>query len=166
MEVWDPDVVEPHNLPTQLYRLSDVGRPKVRAIRDIVRQFIGAGVEINQARWRPPVDLGAIYVSGVDSMDARREIWEGMRTLPPRLYVDARMGALHSMILAVTPDRAEKYARTLDSDGVLREPCTARATFFTGTGIAAAIASTVFRFVRGEDVPFMTTIHWGTMEVA
>jgi len=165
MEVWDPDIVEPHNIPTQLYRLDDVGRPKVQALKEMIRQFIGANIQVNQRRWAPPVDIDAVYISGVDSMEARQEIWAGMKVLPPKLYIDGRMGALVSRIFAVTPEQAERYEQTLPNEGTVNEPCTARATFFTGAGISAVIGSLLFRFLRNEPIPFETTVHWGTMEV-
>lgn len=166
MEIWDPDIVEEHNVPTQIYRLLDAEKrvPKAVALTGLIKLFTGLVTVPKNSRWQPPVDTGAFYVSGVDSLEARREIWQSLGRNPPRLYVDARMGALVATIYAVTPDRRDDYARTLEGEAV-KEPCTARATFFTGSGIAAAIGSIIFRAVRGESVPFETIIHWGTMEV-
>src|SRR5207244_2983363 len=41
LTVYDPDLVEPHNLPNQFYRLKDSARPKVEALRDLIRSFTG-----------------------------------------------------------------------------------------------------------------------------
>ena len=38
LTLFDPDTIEPHNLPNQLYRLRDVGRPKVEALADLLRE--------------------------------------------------------------------------------------------------------------------------------
>ncbi len=39
--VYDDDTVESHNLPNQWYRLTDLGRPKVEALRELVREMTG-----------------------------------------------------------------------------------------------------------------------------
>ena len=36
--VWDDDSIESHNLPNQWYRLADLGRPKVQALKALIAQ--------------------------------------------------------------------------------------------------------------------------------
>src|SRR5688572_9763698 len=76
IRLYDPDTIEPHNLPNQLYRLRDVGRPKVEALAEILREYTEVTVSAHLER----VDgqrLDGIVISAVDSMASREAIWRG-----------------------------------------------------------------------------------------
>src|SRR3989304_1851615 len=50
LTLYDDDKVEEHNLPNQLYRPADVGRPKAEALAEIVRAFTGTAPEAGGGR--------------------------------------------------------------------------------------------------------------------
>lgn len=155
LSLYDPDTVEPHNLPSQLYRPIDVGRPKVDALREIVQAFTATEIQaIPEAVATQRLD--GIVVTAVDSMAARTAIWQGAvryRASVP-LLIDARMGAQVCRLLTVRPadpDHVRFYESTLYSDdAALDEPCTAQAIVYTTFGVAALIASQVRKFVTDE----------------
>ncbi len=157
LTVYDDDTVEDHNLPNQLYRLADRGKPKVQALREIVEAFTGTTItacpeRVEQQR------LSGLVVSGVDTMASRKAIWESGVRFNPRvpLYLDARMGAEVGRILAVRPvdpDHVAWYEKTLfGDDEALEEACTARAIIYNVFSLAGLIASQVKRYATGEDV--------------
>ena len=166
LEIWDPDIVEALNVPTQLWKLSDIGQTKVRAMKEMVQDMIGTDLVVKPKRWEPPVARDRIYVSAVDSMAARMEIWAAMKKSPPKIYIEARMGALIGIIYAVTESDASRYEATLypDSEAV-QEPCTAKATFFTGMGLGSLIAATIHRFLSVGKVPFETVVSFPELSV-
>ena len=45
INVYDHDTVTAHNLPNQLFRVSDISRSKVQALAEIVRGFHGVEIE-------------------------------------------------------------------------------------------------------------------------
>jgi hypothetical protein len=153
--LYDPDVIEQHNLPNQVYRLRDVGRPKVVALAELLGEFAAPAVQAIQAA----VDgqrLEGVVVCAVDSMASRERIWrESVRfraTVP--LYVDARMGAQVCRVLSVRPcdpDDVRRYEATLYADEEAAEdPCTAQAIVYTTFGVAALVANQIKRFARDE----------------
>lgn len=150
LTVWDDDHIELHNAPNEFVRLSDVGRLKVEALADLVRAF--DDVEIREVPRRfEGGPLAGIVISAVDSMAARRVIWDSVKfDAGVRLYIDARMGGLVSITRPVRPCDAgdvRRYETTLHSDEeAAPEPCSARAIMFT----VLAIASTIARLVRME----------------
>lgn len=156
--LYDPDDIEEHNLPNQLFRLKDVGRPKVEALREILEEFTGAPVE------GLPVEVEArrmtgVVISGVDSMRARKAIW--LRSIRYRAsvlrYLDARMGAEVARIYAVNPtdpDDIRLYEKSLYSDEEAEVlPCTAAAISYSGFAIASLIGNLIKRLANGEDLP-------------
>ena len=157
LTLYDPDVVEAHNLPNQLYRLRDIGRPKVDALAELLAEF--APLEVRPIREAVADQrLEGVVVAAVDSMAARSRIWRSSvryrGTVP--LYVDARMGGQVCRVLAVRPadpDDVRSYETTLYTDRAATEDsCTARAIVYTTLGVAALIANQVKRHARGEPI--------------
>lgn len=153
--VYDHDTVEEHNIPNQLYRLEDIGRSKVEALAGIVKAYTGFSLGVRPERFDGQKPQGMV-ISAVDSMQARRQIWE--RSVRYRagvpLYVDARMGAEVARIYTIQPsdpDDVRFYEATLHGDEeAFRLPCTARAIIYTGFSIAGLIANQVKKFAMRE----------------
>jgi hypothetical protein len=153
----DPDRVEIHNLPNQLYRSQDVGRPKAEALAGLLRSFDGLEVA-TLTRSAPPVPRARVVISVVDTMRARTAIWsEGIRyRARPSLYIDARMGGEVGRILAVSPsdpDDVAWYERTLFTDDE-SDParCTEQTIVYSVFVLAGLIAAQVRREAVGKAV--------------
>jgi ThiF family protein len=158
ISIWDDDRVEDHNLPNQLYRVDDVGKLKVDSLSSAVLDFTGVDLVRFPARVHPGSELQGVIISGVDTMQARNDIWQAVRYQPSvEVYVDARMGAEVCRIYTIRPtdpDDVAYYERTLYTDGEAQEtPCTARAIIYNVFMIAALIGSQVKKFARGEVFP-------------
>jgi molybdopterin/thiamine biosynthesis adenylyltransferase len=154
--VYDPDYIEDHNLPNQFYQMTDIGRPKVIALKDIVENFSGTSIETKQEKFENQ-DVQGLVVSGVDSMDARMKIWEEMRWNPNiSMYIEARMGAELALVHAVNPcdpDEVAWYETTLYSDADATEaPCTERSIIYNVFSIAGLIASQAKKFFNNENM--------------
>ena len=151
--LWDFDVVEGHNIPNQVYRPADVGRPKVEALADVIDAMTGNAVTIRNQRFEGVVDSG-IVILAVDSMDVRIAIWRALRDQPFDWLIDSRMGAEVARILAVkvsSLSAQRDYGRTLyGSTEALHEPCTGRSTAYCATGLASFITAKVVKLVTGR----------------
>jgi adenylyltransferase/sulfurtransferase len=155
LTVYDPDTVEAHNLPNQLYRLGDIGRPKVEALAELLSQFARLEVlPLQEAVTNQRLE--GVVVSAVDNMAARSEIWRSCiryRAAIP-LYVDARMGGQVCRVLTVRPvdpDDVRLYESTLYSDeAALEDPCTAQAIIYTVFGVAGLVANQIRRHAESE----------------
>ena len=162
--VYDHDKVEMHNLPNQLYRLSDIGEHKVVALQHICREM--SGVEITACpELFTSQKLSGIVVCAVDSMQARIDIWQEVSYNPNiRLFVDARMGGLISRIHTVRPwdlDEVTHYENTLHTDEeAVEDPCTARAIIFNVYNIAAQIADIIKRVAKEDPIPLDLYFDW------
>ena len=157
MTLYDPDKVEEHNLPVQFFANLDLGKHKVDALANqLVAMTETRITAIPEAFDGQPVH--GIVVSAVDTMNARRRIWDHVRVNSQvALYTDTRMGAMVGQVLTVRPGspvEGKTYARTLHRQSeALEEPCTARAVIFTVLGIASTTTGIVRSFVAGEAVP-------------
>lgn len=176
ISVFDYDSVEAHNIPTQRYRIQDVGRRKVDALRDIIISAVGTAI-MTHAELYTHQPLGRIVISAVDSMSARRTIWNQVKQQMKNpqteagnveFYIEARMAAEFARIFTVTyqevypapasayedhlVSEVSQYEDTLYSDDeALDVPCTAKATTYCCSMIASLITNQVKRFVTGQE---------------
>jgi hypothetical protein len=160
ISIYDDDSVENHNLPNQMYRISDVGKSKVEATKDICNDFAGTPITIYNERFEDQT-VNGIVISGVDSMESRSKIWKRIKYSPViNVYIDARMGAEVCRILTVKPfdpDDVKWYENTLFTDDkASEEPCTAKSVIYNTFTIAGLIASQVKKFARAQ--PFAREI--------
>jgi molybdopterin/thiamine biosynthesis adenylyltransferase len=155
--LYEDDKVESHNLPNQMYRLDDVGKPKVEATEEIVKIFTGLDIRGVCQRVTGDHTFGGIVIAAVDTMASRQEIWQNIIWKPQvDLYIDARMGGEVARVFCIRPcdpDYVDFYKENLYSDEEASDlPCTAQAIIYNVFCIASLIANSVKRFVKGEEL--------------
>jgi len=156
MTLHDHDTVENHNLPNQIYRLADVGMAKVESLAKTIEDFTGVTPLTSLEQIAADSKLVGLVVSGVDSMAARKEIWQAIKYKTGiTLYVDARMGAEVCRIYSIRPTNpvdVVMYEGTLYDDAEAQElPCTGRSIIYNVFMIAALVCSQVKKFARGQE---------------
>lgn len=156
--VYDDDKVEEHNLPNQLYRATDIGQPKVTALKEIVNEFTNVEIRAIQERIKEKREFNGIIITAVDSMNSRKEIWQSIIWQPAvRLYIDARMGGEVIRIYTVRPcdpDDVNFYEKSLYSDEEAIElPCTAQTIIYSVFLTASLICNQVKHLIKGEKIP-------------
>lgn len=78
LTLWDFDKVEPHNLANQMFRQQDIGKTKVEALFDILKDInpeVANTIELKSDGWKGKLMSGYIFLC-VDSIELRREIVE------------------------------------------------------------------------------------------
>lgn len=166
----DPDTVENHNLPNQMHGMAFDGAPKVTAMSDMLSLFSPSDIAVHQSRitgdgWFGPDDevavvggLRGIVISGLDSMEARIDLWNVClkNNIRVPLYLDARLGGENIVIYAVTPhdlDDIARYEETLYSDADAKPaPCTRQSIIDVGFTVAALLTRAVRKHLAGEPV--------------
>ena len=156
LTVWDPDVIEEHNLSNQWYAPRDVGMSKVKALGRLTADMTETLIDVVPA---PFTGVGAteVTICCVDSMDARVQIWKGL-TPRPALYVDARMGAEVGRLFCVGTFGSWYQNELYPSTEAFHAPCTARATMYCASGLAALVCAQVANHVSGRPTRQQTTI--------
>ena len=101
--LWDPDIVEEHNLPNQAYDLHQVGTPKVKALAENLKRFNPEiNVEANQTYFTAAEhaeNLEGPLVLTVDTMKARLEITDGFEGNPlVNTVFESRLGFDHGTV--------------------------------------------------------------------
>jgi len=154
----DPDTIEDHNLPTQIFPVDEVGRSKVEVLAETLSLFADCRPVVVQRAVTGEEPLQGVCIVAVDTMEARRGIWQGIRDNPAvPLLIDARMGGEVGLVYCVHPGDPEEvafYEATLHGDDEAFEmPCTAQAIIYNTFMMASLICSLIKHYAVGESLP-------------
>lgn len=101
INIYDYDVIEEHNIPNQLYKESQIGELKVRALDDLYKEFFNDGqysrlIIHNQKLGEDYMPLSGVFFCAVDSMKSRKEIYENFvkYNTKAKLWIEGRL-SLH-----------------------------------------------------------------------
>lgn len=163
LHVYDFDEVSEVNMSCQWFRIKDIGKPKVEALRELIHDFTGVNIDISNERYDGGQPLKGIVISAVDSMEVRKLIWNhALKSPVVQWFIDPRMAAEYALSFVMDP-RDEKdikaYETTLYTDAdAVEERCTAKATMYTATMVAGYVAKHVKDLVTGQ--PYARTTQW------
>lgn len=151
--VIDDDVVDTENMNCQFFRYTDIGKPKVDALYNLIRDFTGIEISVEQRRTSPSDVFASPYViCAVDNMETRKNVFEQASC---DYLIDPRMAAETATLSVVdmnSRERAESYAKSLFSDDeAVRERCTAKSTMYTVLLLSGQIAKAVKDTATGND---------------
>ncbi len=77
MVLYDDDIVDSHNIANQMYRAHDIGRPKVEALADILKEInpdiVEGGLTLVNDRYTDQRLSGYVFLC-VDRIETRKEI--------------------------------------------------------------------------------------------
>ncbi len=143
--VWDDDEVDEVNLNCQFYPIESIGKPKVMALTETVQAFTGVDIRWIKERFTDDNLLRSdIVISAVDSMEARKTIFEHTTS---GWFIDARMAAEYFSMFTVNLNDAnavKNYHASLYTDEeAIQERCTAKSTMYTVNMIAGFIGKAV-----------------------
>lgn len=164
--VWDFDSVSVENMNCQGYRFKDIGRKKVEALKEIVKEYSGDDIEIRYERFEVQ-PLSGIVVCAVDSMAAREKIWEQVRgSYSVDYIIDPRMGAENAHLYVMKPSDSKdivSYEKTLYSDSEASEDrCTAKSTMYCASLLSGLVCKAVKDIVVKE--PYTRVSLWNIRE--
>lgn len=152
LHIWDGDNIETHNVANQRpYIQKDLGRPKVAALSDHLFEATGRRPTVHQAFIDGPTDLGNVVFLAVDTMAARKKIFDDCLRLryATDVVIEVRMGIDELRVYGFSPKDREQVAAWLDSlsdDAETKEAvCRVQTTVGDTASITAGLAVARFR---------------------
>jgi molybdopterin/thiamine biosynthesis adenylyltransferase len=162
--IYDDDIIEEENMNCQFFRHSDIGKDKVLALNELVKEFTGVDISFYPSRYKSG-QLKGIVISAVDSMEARKLIWDEHKNFAvgTKLIIDPRMGAETVLCYAMVPTNEkdiESYEKTLYSDeDAVHERCTAKSTMYTVLAISSHVCKVVKDYLC-NDKKYVRVCEW------
>lgn len=183
MFIYDNDTVEAVNMSGQLYGQSDLGRTKVSALAEMIRNYANYGsVFAISERFTNESEASDIMICGFDNMAARKLFFNKwlshVQSKPEEerkncLFIDGRLAAEMFQILCIKGDDEYNIKRYnnefLFSDAEADETiCSYKQTTFCANMIASYMVNLFVNFCANEigayrDLPFLTTYNAETM---
>lgn len=183
MFIYDDDIVETANMSGQLYGQSDLGKPKVSALAEMIRNYADySSVFAISERFTNESEASDIMICGFDNMAARSlffDKWlDHVKSKPEEerckcLYLDGRLDAEMFQIFCIRGDdnySIDRYeGEFLFSDAEADETvCSYKQTTFCANMIASYMVNLFVNFCANEvgayrDLPFFTVYNAETM---
>ena len=181
--IYDPDRVETVNMSGQLYGQSDLGRPKVSALAEMIRNYADySSVFAINERFTEESEASDIMICGFDNMAARKLFFDKWLSHAQSkseeerkncLFIDGRLAAEEFQVLCIKGDDEYNINRYnnefLFSDAEADETiCSYKQTTFCANMIASYMVNLFVNFCANEvgayrDLPFLTTYNAETM---
>ena len=143
--VWDGDDIASHNIPMSVYRIGDLGRWKVEALADLVREKSGITIKPIRRMWNGEALRGSV-VCCVHWMDTRADIWKQVRHNPlVDILIDTRIAKEFVAVYAINPTDPEHVvlyeSRLYPSSEAVRPTCGEHGiVYVSGLAACAAVA--------------------------
>lgn len=161
LQLIDFDVVDESNVTTQGYRQADIGKPKITAMAEAIRE-IDPSIELGtiQDRFRPTQSLGQAIFCCVDSIAARAAIWRAVEARS-EFWADGRMlGEVMRILVATDEASRVHYSGTLFAPSEAHQgTCTSRSTIYTANIAAGILLHQFTRWLRGIPVDAETCLN-------
>lgn len=185
MFIYDDDIVEAVNMSGQLYGQSDLDRPKVSALAEMIRNYAGYNsIFAISERFTDESEASDIMICGFDNMAARKLFFDKWvnhvqsKSEEERkncLFIDGRLAAEEFQVLCIKGDdeyNINRYSNEyLFSDVEADETiCSYKQTTFCANMIASYMVNLFVNFCANQcepiidrDLPFLTTYNAETM---
>jgi molybdopterin/thiamine biosynthesis adenylyltransferase len=148
--IQDMDKVEEYNIGCQFFTKNQIGKFKVAAIQETVRN--NTNVTINSMPSSYKNDTLPIMIAAVDNMKTRKDIFENWKKSSiTELLIDGRLRANMYEVYTVTKDKADEYEKTLFEDSEVDDgPCTFKQTAYFGMLIGARITHLLVNYLTNK----------------
>lgn len=154
--VIDFDEVEDHNLQSQFYREQDIGRLKVEALKDIVKEQAWVDIKIINDKYNKKYSLWMdVVCTLVDNNDVRKEIVDSL--LWTKHIIDCRMAwTFFQTYNFSSSEKGEYYdefwfPQSEATEVICSEKSSCFNCFMSGANVCAVIRSRLI----GHDIPSM-----------
>jgi sulfur carrier protein ThiS adenylyltransferase len=158
IKVIDFDIVEDHNIPNQFFRIRDVGKPKVEALKEIIEDFTEVKIDAENVEIKEEYDfditLNSMVIMCVDSIEARKLIYDKIKDFPIKL-IDTRFGgegySIHVVDLNNDEDKL-KFEKSLEGE-IKETPCGMKGIIYTILSLASEVCNIVKKMDLSEEYP-------------
>jgi hypothetical protein len=177
--IFEYDKVEIHNLGSQFYSKPNIGSTKSAASQYLANQFGTIGNWVEYGKYEKDSITNDIVFCGPDNIQCRIDAFNNWETYVNTLsdedkrkciFIDGRLSLWQGWVYFVTPDRIDRYKKTLftvEEESKIQTVCTLKQTSPSAAHIASLMVGYYCMWLRnlhlGDDiynVPFEKTFNY------
>ena len=138
VEVYDFDTLEQHNIGGQWYKTQNIGKAKVDALQENVKDFTDETIVANNERVTENTLTSDIVFSAFDNMKARKDLFQAWKEQnkdnPNAIFIDGRLAAEQWEMYCITRGNEAQMAYYESPDILFEDsevqdaPCTMKQT--------------------------------------
>lgn len=157
IDVYDMDTVEEENIAAQAFDFRHVGKNKVDAIAEIVKESSALDIKTFHGRITKDTSIEAepntMYCVCFDNFEARKLVWNKLKDFPI-IFVDARIGQYnlrHYLTDTVNKNWAKEYEESLNPDGSSDLLCGEKACAPINAMLGGMLTMNLVAYISGKD---------------
>lgn len=161
--IYDFDTIEEHNMGGQLFPKRLIGKTKVEALAEIVKDFTDTDITANNEMYTKESMSHHYVFSAFDNMKARKEMFEAWKAYVEEwksdggsdtpVFIDGRLTMEQLQIFCVTPDKIADYeAHLFDDSEVPDAPCTLKQTSHSAAMIASHMVAFFTNHIANNNI--------------
>lgn len=156
--VHDYDRVEMHNIPNQFYRLKDIGKYKVYALKEIIEEFTAVKIETINKKITEETELffpaNEICILTFDTLEARKIIYDKACDFKT-IVIDVRVGGEEYNIQIIDTFNKDSVDKWKESFNITPTelPCGAKSIIYTNLSVASEVCNIVKKINNDENYP-------------
>ena len=150
--IWDPDMLEEHNLSTTSWPELYLNQHKIYAAEKTCKLLNkNVTMKTRDVFWQTGHTLENKVFLTPDNMECRKYVYEQWKQNPDREFlIDMRMGALGFEIITVTRENDYFMDSYVPSSSIPDDPCTAKHTIFCGSLAASYGLAQAFNVLQNR----------------
>ena len=159
ISVYDFDIVTSYNLPNQFFRIQDVGKKKVVALKEIVKDFADIDITIFDEKVTNetllPVGLNTVFILTFDSLQERKKIFEMLKVYEGGYVMDARCGGEGYNLQLIdlhNEDEMKQWEKSFEGEPTPL-PCGAKSIIYTNLNLASEVCNIIKKLNNDEERP-------------
>ena len=161
--IYDFDTIEEHNMGGQLFPKRLIGKTKVEALVEIVKDFTDTEITANNEMYTKESMSHHYVFSAFDNMKARKDMFEAWKAYVEEwksdggsdtpVFIDGRLTMEQLQIFCVTPDKISEYeAHLFDDSEVPDAPCTLKQTSHSAAMIASHMVAFFTNHIANNNI--------------
>ena len=161
--IYDFDTIEEHNMGGQLFPKRLIGKTKVEALAEIVKDFTDTEITANNEMYTKESMSHHYVFSAFDNMKARKDMFEAWKAYVEEwksdggsdtpVFIDGRLTMEQLQIFCVTPDKISEYETHLFDDTEIPDaPCTLKQTSHSAAMIASHMVAFFTNHIANNNI--------------
>lgn len=162
--VYDFDTVKDYNIPNQFYRVQDIDKLKVEALKEIVKDF----TEVEIIAKNSKIDNDTIFIPSLydifiltfDTLETRKMIYDKFKGVSNYL-IDARMGGEEFHIITSKMNDEEDLSKHDEEFNIIPTnlECGEKSVIYSVLAISAEVCNIVKKLNNNQPYPKKLTRH-------